>query len=72
MATSVKLPSDDVGATLKRRDGIRGRRYGEIILIGTHPGTGRQVGSVYNTTGLNAPLVRSETGAPCKGAAAVS
>lgn len=55
MTTSVTLPSDDVGATLKRKDGIRGRRYGEIILIGTDPATRRQVGSVYNTTGLNDP-----------------
>ena len=55
MSTSVNLPSDDVDATLKRRDGIRGRRYGEIILFGTDPGTGRQVGSIYNTTDLNDP-----------------
>lgn len=55
MTTSVKLPSDDVGASLKRRNGIRGGRYGEIILVGPDPGTGRPVGSVYNTTGLNDP-----------------
>ena len=34
MATSVKLPADDVGARKQRRDGIRGGRYGEIFLIG--------------------------------------
>jgi hypothetical protein len=55
MTMSVKLPSDDVGATLKRTNGVRGQRYGEIILVGSDPGTGRQVGSVYNTTGLNDP-----------------
>lgn len=55
MTTSVKLPSDDVGASLKRRNGIRGGRYGEIILVGPDSGTGRPVGSVYNTTGLNDP-----------------
>jgi hypothetical protein len=66
MATSVKLPSDDVGATLKRRDGIRGRRYGEIILIGTHPGTGRQVGSVYNTTGLTPRSCEAKLALPAR------
>jgi hypothetical protein len=55
MTMSGKLPSDDVGATLKRTDGVRGQRYGEIILVGSDPGTGRQVGSVYNTTGPNDP-----------------
>ena len=55
MSTSAQLPADDVGATLKHTDGIRGRRYGEIIVIGIDPGTGRQVGGVYNTTGLNDP-----------------
>lgn len=55
MTMSGKLPSDDVGATQKRTDGVRGQRYGEIILVGSDPGTGRQVGSVYNTTGLNDP-----------------
>jgi hypothetical protein len=53
--TSVTLPPDDVGASLKRIEGIRGQRYGEIILIGTDAAAGRQVGSVYNTTGLNGP-----------------
>ena len=62
MTTSGTLPADDVGATLKRRDGIRGRRYGEIILIGTDPATGRQIGSVYNTTGFNDP---TDTGDSC-------
>jgi hypothetical protein len=56
MAMSVKLPPDDVGATLQRRDGVRGQRYGEIFLIGTDTATGRLVGSVYNTTGLNEPF----------------
>ena len=62
MTTSGTLPADDVGATVKRRDGIRGRRYGEIILIGTDPATGRQIGSVYNTTALNDP---TDTGDSC-------
>ena len=55
MSTTAQLPADDVGATLKHTDGIRGRRYGEIIVIGIDPATGRQVGGVYNTTGLNDP-----------------
>src|SRR3954452_9160042 len=56
MATSVKLPADDVGARKQRRDGIRGGRYGEIFLIGSDAATGRLVGGVYNTTGLNDPI----------------
>jgi hypothetical protein len=55
MTTSATLPSDDVGATLQRRDGVRGQRYGEIFLIGADAATGRLVGGVYNTTGLNDP-----------------
>ena len=53
--TTVNLPADDAGATLERIDGTRGQRYGEIIVLGTDTATGHQVGSVYNTTGLNDP-----------------
>lgn len=53
---TVNLPSDDVGATLERIDGARGQRYGEIILLGADAATGHQVGSVYNTMGLNDPI----------------
>jgi hypothetical protein len=53
--TTANLPSDDVGASLERFDGVRGQRYGEIILLGVDAATGHQVGSVYNTTGLNGP-----------------
>jgi hypothetical protein len=49
------LPSDDAGSTLTRVEGARGQRYGEIILLGADAATGRQIGSVYNTTGLNDP-----------------
>ena len=49
------LPSDDAGATLTRVEGARGQRYGEIILLGADAATGRRIGSVYNTTGLNDP-----------------
>ena len=49
------LPSDDAAATLTRVEGARGQRYGEIILLGADAATGRQIGSVYNTTGLNDP-----------------
>lgn len=48
------LPADDVDATLVRIDGVRGRRYAEIILIGADR-AGRPVGSVYNTTAATQP-----------------
>ena len=53
--TTATLPADDTGATLTCLGGTRGRRYGEIILLGTDAATGHRVGSVYNTTGLNDP-----------------
>ncbi len=54
MTTTTNLPPDDVGATLGRFDDVRGRRYGEIILLGA-AAPGHQVAGVYNTTGLNDP-----------------
>ncbi len=55
MSTTVPppdLPRDDVGATLARLEGLRGRRYGEVILIGTDA-TGHRIGSVYDTMGAD-------------------
>jgi hypothetical protein len=51
--TTVNLSSNDVGATLKRINRARGQRYGEIILLRADAASGHQVGSVYNTMGLN-------------------
>src|SRR5512139_1587248 len=53
MKLSAKLPHDDIGAELMRFDGVRGHRYTEIFLIGGHAITGKLVGAVYNTVGLN-------------------
>ena len=55
MKLSAKLPHDDIGAELMRFEGVRGQRYTEIFLIGGHAITGKLVGGVYNTTGLNDP-----------------
>ena len=55
MKLSAKLPHDDIGAELIRFDDVRGQRYTEIFLIGGHAITGKLVGGVYNTTGLNSP-----------------
>ena len=38
-----------------RFDDVRGQRYTEIFLIGGHAITGKLVGGVYNTLGLNDP-----------------
>lgn len=55
MKLSAKLPHDDVGAELMRFEGVRGQRYTEVFLIGGHAVTGKLVGGVYNTVGLNSP-----------------
>lgn len=54
MTTTAELPRDDVDAVLRRIDGVRGRRYGEVILIGTDA-SGHRVGSVYNTMATHEP-----------------
>lgn len=53
MTSPAKLPPDNVGAALMRFDGLRGHRYGEIILFGHDTEPGNQLGSIYNTVGLN-------------------
>jgi hypothetical protein len=60
MTNSGQLPADDAGATLRRFDGVRGQRYGEIILFGADA-AGHQVGSIYNTLGLNDPTGSGDT-----------
>ena len=55
MTLTTKLPPDDVGATLRRSDGVRGRRYTEIFLIDADAATGRLIAAIYNTSGLNDP-----------------
>src|SRR6266496_4673858 len=47
------LPPDGVDARLMRFDGINGKRYTEIFLIGGNGITKHLVGGVYNTLGLN-------------------
>ena len=59
MTLATKLPRDDVGATLRRAHGVRGRRYTEIFLIDADVATGQLIAGVYNTSGLNDP---GETG----------
>jgi len=61
MKLSAKLPHDDVDATLMRFENIRGRRYTEIILVGGHAITGKLVGGIYNTVGLNDPAGTGDT-----------
>jgi len=53
MTLASKLP-DDVGATLGRSVGVRGRRYTEIFLIDADD-SGQLIAAVYNTSGLNDP-----------------
>jgi hypothetical protein len=53
MTLAAKLP-DDVGATLRRSVGVRGRRYTEIFLIDADA-SGQLIAAVYNTSGLNDP-----------------
>ncbi len=48
-----KLPQDDEDAVLKRFDGIRESSYTEIFLMNVDPQSGKLVGGVYNTVGLN-------------------
>jgi len=55
MTQTAQLPADDRDATLMHFDDLRGTRYAEIILFGGDPATGPQVGSIYNTGGLNDP-----------------
>jgi hypothetical protein len=55
MTLDTKLPADDVGATLRHADGVRGRRYTEIFLIDADATTGRLIAAIYNTSGLNDP-----------------
>ncbi|HEX6449935.1 MAG TPA: hypothetical protein VF060_10790 [Trebonia sp.] len=52
---SAKLPQDDVGATLRHSDGIRGQRYTEIFLIGGHAIIHQLTAGIYNTVGLHDP-----------------
>ncbi|MGZ4664974.1 MAG: DUF1254 domain-containing protein [Mycobacteriaceae bacterium] len=61
MKLSAKLPHDDIGASLNRFEGVRGQRYTEIFLIGGHAITGKLVGGVYNTIGLNDPVGTGDT-----------
>ena len=61
MKLSAKLPHDDIGAELMRFDGVRGHRYTEIFLIGGHAVTGKLVGGVYSTLGLNDPAGAGDT-----------
>jgi hypothetical protein len=49
------LPPDDVGATLRRSDGVRGRRYTEIFLVDADAASGQLIAAVYNTSGPNDP-----------------
>jgi hypothetical protein len=55
MTLATKLPPDDVGATPRHSDGVRGRRYTEIFLIDADATSGRLIAAVYNTSGLNDP-----------------
>jgi hypothetical protein len=55
MTLATKLPPDDVGATLRHSEGVRGRRYTEIFLIDADAATGQLIAAVYNTSGLNDP-----------------
>ena len=55
MTLATNLPPDDVGATLRRSDGVRGRRYTEIFLIDADAASGQLIAAVYNTSGLNDP-----------------
>ena len=55
MTIATKPPPDDVGATLRHSDGVRGRRYTEIFLIDADAATGQLIAAVYNTSGLNDP-----------------
>ena len=55
MTVATKLPPDDAGATLRRSDGVRGRRYTEIFLIDADAATGQLIAAIYNTSGLNDP-----------------
>ena len=52
MKLMAKLPKDDTDAKLMRFDGVRGKRYTEIFLIGGN--ALKPVGGIYNTIGLNA------------------
>ena len=61
MKLSAKLPHDDIGAELMRFEGVRAQRYTEIFLIGGHAITGKLVGGVYNTTGLNDPSGKGDS-----------
>ena len=61
MKLSAKLPHDDIGAELMRFDNVRGQRYTEIFLIGGHAITGKLVGGIYNTLGLNDPTGTGDT-----------
>ena len=61
MKLSAKLPHDDIGASLMRFEDVRGQRYTEIFLIGGHAITGKLVGGVYNTIGLNDPAGTGDT-----------
>ena len=58
---SAKLPQDDTDAKLMRFENVRGQRYTEIFLIGGHAITGKLVGGVYNTIGLNDPTGTGDT-----------
>jgi hypothetical protein len=48
-------PEDGAGATLRRRENLRGYRYMEFFLVGSVPVDGQIKGTVYNTTEQNTP-----------------